>query len=76
MALKSRADDLAAHLRRAAPGGYDRMKRVLLAGEALAAREDKASHTAARRLARELALQHDTSAWADASWARGTIGKR
>lgn len=64
--LKSRADDLVAHLRRAAPGGYDRMKRVLLAGEALAAREDEASHTAARRLARELAPQHDTSAWAEA----------
>jgi hypothetical protein len=66
VALKNRADDLVAHMRRAAPGGYDRMKRVLLAGEALAAREDEASHTAARRLARELAPQHDTSAWAEA----------
>jgi hypothetical protein len=64
--LKNRADDLVAHLRRAAPGGYDRMKRILLAGEALAAREDEASHTAARRLARELASQHDTSTWAEA----------
>lgn len=64
--LKRRADDLVAHLRRAAPGGYDRMKHVLLAGEALAAREDAASHAAARKLARELAPQHDTSAWAEA----------
>jgi len=64
--LKSRADELATHLRRAPPGGLDRMKRVLLAGEALAAREDDASRAAARRLARELASQHDTSAWAEA----------
>ena len=64
--LKNRAEDLVDHLRRAPPGGYDRMKRILLAGEALAAREDDASHAAARRLARELASQRDSSDWAEA----------
>ena len=65
-----RADDLLFHLRRAATGGFDQMKRTLLASEALAAREDAASHTAARKLARELASQHDTSAWAEAMLER------
>lgn len=64
--LKNRADELLLHLRRATAGGFDQMKRALLASEALAAREDAASHTAARKLARELASQHDTSAWAEA----------
>lgn len=68
--LKNRGDELLAHLRRAAAGGFDQMKRTLLAGEALAAREDAASHTAARKLAREMASQHDTSAWAEAMLER------
>lgn len=68
--LKDRADDLLLHLRRAAAGGFDQMKRTLLACEALAAREDAASHTAARKLARELASRHDTSAWAEAMQER------
>jgi hypothetical protein len=68
--LKDRADDLLLHLRRAAAGGFDQMKRTLLASEALAAREDAASHKAARKLARELASQHDTSAWAEAMLER------
>lgn len=63
--LKVRADELLAHLRRAAVGGYDQMKRTLLAAEALAAREDATSHATARKLARELASQHDTTAWAE-----------
>jgi hypothetical protein len=63
--LKVRADELYAHLRRATVGGYDQMKRTLLAAEALASREDAASHTTARKLARELASQHDTSAWSE-----------
>lgn len=64
--LMNRTDDLLLHLRRAAVGGYDQMKRTLLACEALAARDDAPSHVAARKLARELASQHDTSAWAAA----------
>ena len=68
--LKNGGDELLAHLRRAAAGGFDQIKRTLLAGEALAAREDAASHTAARKLARELASQHDTSAWAQAMLER------
>lgn len=63
--LKLRTDDLLAHMRRAAVGGYDQMKRKLLAAESLAAREDETSHAVARRLARELASQHETSAWAE-----------
>lgn len=68
--LKYRADELLTHLRRPASAGYDQMKRTLLAGEALAAREDAASLAAARKLARELAAQHDTSAWAEAMLER------
>jgi hypothetical protein len=68
--LKERADDLTLHLRHAAAGGFDLMKRKLLASEALAARDDAASRTAARKLARELASQHDTSAWAEAMLER------
>jgi len=68
--LKNRADELLLELRRTAAGGFDQMKRTLLASEALAAREDVASHTAARKLARELASQHDTSAWAEAMLKR------
>jgi hypothetical protein len=55
---------------RASAGGYDHMKRMLLACEALAAREDAASQCEARKLARELASQHDTSAWAKAMLER------
>jgi hypothetical protein len=68
--MKNRADDLLAHHRRAVAGGFDQMKRTLLAGEALAAREDAASHAAARKLARELTSKHDTSAWAEAMLER------
>jgi hypothetical protein len=68
--LKLRSDELLAHQRRAAAGGYDQLKRTLLASEALAAREDAASHTEARKLARGLASQHDTSNWAEAMLER------
>jgi hypothetical protein len=65
--LKSRADDLVSHLeRRANTTGYDQVKRTLLAGEALAAREEEGARAKARKLARELASKHDTSAWASA----------
>lgn len=67
--LKGRTEELQGRLRRV-PAGYDRLKRVLLAGEAFAARDDAASHAAARRLARELAAQPDTSAWAEAMLER------
>ena len=67
--LKGRAEELQEHLRRAS-AGYDRLKRVLLASEALAAREDEAALVAARKLAREMAAQHDTRAWAEAMLER------
>lgn len=68
--LKVRADELLAHQRRAAGGGYDQLKRTLLASEAMAAREDAASHAEARKLARGLASQHDASGWAEAMLKR------
>lgn len=68
--LKVRADELLAHLRRATTGGYDYMKRALLACEALAACDDTQSHLEARRLARELAGKNDTSSWATAMLER------
>jgi hypothetical protein len=64
--LKARTDELLAHLGRAL-SGYDRLKRALLATEALSAREDSASHAQARKLAREWAGPADTSAWAEAT---------
>lgn len=68
--LKARAEELLTHLRRASVGGHDHMKRMLLACEALAARDDPSSHAEARRLARELAGKTDTSAWAKAMLER------
>ena len=70
VALKSRGHELLSHLRRAPAGGYDQMKRSLLTSEALAASENEASHKEARKLARELASQSDTSAWAKAMMER------
>ena len=67
---KARAEELLAHLRRAPAGGYDHMKRMLLACEALAARDESASHAEARKLARALAGKPDTSAWASAMLER------
>jgi hypothetical protein len=67
--LKARTDELLTHLRRA-PSGYDRLKRALLAAEALAARHDPDSHAQARKLAREWAGPADTTAWADAMLER------
>jgi hypothetical protein len=63
--LKAKTEELQARLRRV-PTGYDRLKRALLTAEAFAVREDATSHTAARRLARELAARPETSAWAEA----------
>jgi hypothetical protein len=68
--LKARAEDLMAHLRRAHGTGYDHMKRMLLACEALAARDERTLHVAARGLARELSGKPDTSAWASAMLER------
>ncbi len=67
--LKDRSEELKEHLRRASIG-YDRLKRVLLAVEALAEKKDSESHAAARRLAREMAGQPDTRAWAEAMLER------
>lgn len=64
--LKHQADELLNHLMRATTGGYDQMKRVILASEALAARSDESSHVSARKLAREWSSHHDTSVWAQA----------
>lgn len=63
--LKDHSNELHERLRRA-PAGYDRLKRVLLATEALAEMDDDASHVLARRLAREMAGQLETRAWAEA----------
>jgi hypothetical protein len=62
--LKAHSHELQERLRRA-PAGYDRLKRVLLASEALVEMDDDASHVLARRLARELAGQFETRAWAE-----------
>jgi hypothetical protein len=64
--LKARAEELLAHLRRAPASRYDHMKRMLLACEALAARDEPASQAEARKLARMLVGKPDTSAWAKA----------
>lgn len=63
--LKENSHKLQEHLRRAA-SGYDRLKHVLLAAEALAEKDDKDSHVAARALAREMAGRPDSRAWAEA----------
>lgn len=68
--LKAMADDLLAHMRRAPAGGYDQLKRTLLASVALAEREDAPSQAEARKLARGLSSKHDTSAWAEAMLER------
>jgi len=67
--LKDQSEQLQEHLRRASVG-YDRLKRVLLACEALAEKDDNASHAAARGLAREMAGHSDTRAWAEAMLQR------
>lgn len=67
--LKDRSNELQEHLRQAF-AGFDRLKRVLLASEALAEKKDEASHAAARSLAREMASQPDTRAWAQAMLER------
>lgn len=67
--LKEHSDELVEHLKRAS-AGYDRLKRVLLASEALAKKDDNTSHAAARKLAREMAGQPETHAWAIAMLER------
>jgi hypothetical protein len=68
--LKARGEELLAHQRRISAGGYDQLKRTLLASEAMAARGDTASRAEARKLARGLASQNDTRSWADAMLKR------
>lgn len=68
--LKARAGELLTNLHRSPAGGYDHMKRTLLACEALAACDEPASHAEARKLARMLASRPDTSAWANATLER------
>lgn len=63
--LKANVPALLAQARRMSTG-YDRLKRQLLAGEALAATDDDASHAEARKLARELVGQADAGPWAEA----------
>lgn len=63
--LKGKVDELRGSARRARTG-YDRLKWALLAGEALAAREEPASHAEARKLVREWLRQAETHAWAEA----------
>lgn len=68
--LKVRAEELLTQLRRAPVAGYDHMKRTLLACEALAARDEPYMRVEARKLARALAVNSDTSAWAYAMLER------
>lgn len=63
--LKAHAPELLAQAKRMSTG-YDRLKRLLLAGEALAACDDETSNVEARKLARELVGQADAGAWAEA----------
>lgn len=63
--LKAHAEDLLFQVKRMGTG-YDRLKRQLLAGEALAACNDDASRTQARKLARELVGQDAAGLWAEA----------
>lgn len=67
--LKEQAEQLQARLKRM-PASYDRLKCMLLTSEACASRDDTASHVVARRFARELAAQPETSAWAEAMLER------
>ncbi|MBP9217364.1 MAG: hypothetical protein KBD39_01280 [Sterolibacterium sp.] len=62
--LKVHATELLAQVKRMSTG-YDRLKRILLAGEALTACDDEISHAEARKLARELVGQADAGAWAE-----------
>jgi hypothetical protein len=68
--LKMRADELLTQLRRSPVAGYDHMKRVLLACEALAACNEPELNSEARKLARGMASRSDTSAWANAMLER------
>lgn len=68
--LKTLKNELLTRLSRAPSEGYDHMKRVLLACEALAASDEPDSHTKARTLARVMASRLDTSAWANAMLVR------
>lgn len=68
--LKARAEEVLAHLRRAPGGGFDHMKRVLLACEALATRDEPALHAEARKLVRALAGKPETGTWANAMLER------
>jgi len=63
--LKTHANELLERLGRASSEGYDHMKRVLLACEALAERDEPDSHSKARTLARTMASRPETSAWAN-----------
>lgn len=71
--LKTRTEELQAHLRRAT-AGYDRLKRALLTAEALAAIDSEPTHKQARRIAREWVGNSDTSIWAQGLLNR--LGKR
>lgn len=63
--LKAHAEDLLSQVKRMSTG-YDRLKRQLLAGEALAAHVDDALRAEARKLARELTGQDAAGPWAQA----------
>lgn len=69
--LKAKASELLSQAKRMTTG-YDQLKRLLLAGEALAACDDKASNAEARKLARELVHKADTRTWAEALLKRMT----
>ncbi len=68
--LKGRTNEMLTHLRRNTSMGYDHLKRMLLAAEALAACDEPNARAEARRLARSLAGKPETAAWAKAMLER------
>jgi len=60
--LARQSTALVARLRRSS--GYDRLKYLLLASEALAAQDDAVARATARRLVREVATHDDAGPWA------------
>ncbi len=63
LSLKGKSVELLKRTRRYKTGGYDRMKRILLTCEALAATNDERSYAEARKLARELGAMDETTVW-------------
>ncbi len=70
LTLMTKSAELLMRVRKCKTGGYDRLKRILLACEALAAGDDEESHAQARKLARELGVMDETAVWMEAMMER------